>query len=188
MQGIFWAYDGAFQIGTTPRLYNDVLDAVLATPEIKGRALSGFQLARTYALVNVAIADAGIACWREKYRKEQCGRNFFWRPVAGIRNEFTPGFVVERDWLPLGVPQTNTDKVCVTATPDFPAYPSGSCPPCRLLSWCHYLLWRGVHTLDDWEVPLSAPWSTFSSCSVAILEYSTCWLLFAATQGVKSSR
>jgi vanadium chloroperoxidase len=170
MQGIFWAYDGAFKIGTPPRLYNDVLDAVLATPKVKGRPLSGFQLARIYALVNVVIADAGIASWREKYRNERKGRNFFWRPVAGFRNKFTPAFVVEKDWLPLGAPQTNTDKVCATATPDFPAYPSGSCPPCRPLSWFHYLLWRNVHTPYNRGAPVSALLSTFSSISVAGLE------------------
>jgi hypothetical protein len=167
MQGIFWAYDGAFKIGTPPRLYNDVLDAVLSTQEIKDRALSGFQLARIYALVNVAIADAGIACWREKYRKEEgkTGVNFFWRPIAGIRYETTSGFVQEPAWIPLGAPQTNTGKICATATPDFPAYPSGSCPPCRPHGWCQYQLIarRSVHTSDNRGAPVLALWSTFSS-------------------------
>ena len=37
------------------------------------------EAARLLALVNVAMADAGIAIWESKYFYD------FWRPVSGIR-------------------------------------------------------------------------------------------------------
>ena len=42
------------------------------------------KLARMFALVNVAMADAGVAAWESKYFYK------FWRPVPGIR-EADPG-------------------------------------------------------------------------------------------------
>ena len=84
--------------------------------------------ARLLALVNVAMADAGIACWESKYHYK------FWRPVTGIR-ESDPGTgptglgdgnyatQVQPDFVPLGAPASN--NTAPNFTPPFPAYPSG---------------------------------------------------------------
>lgn len=66
--------------------------------------------ARTMALVNVALADAGISCWDAKYKYE------LWRPIDAIRkadSDGNPATVQDSNWTPLLV------------TPPFPAYTSG---------------------------------------------------------------
>jgi hypothetical protein len=125
--GIFWAYDGASKIGTPIRLYNQVMDAAIVSvgkhESMKGAAATvatGYGLARLYAMVNVAMADAAIVAWKEKYEKN------FWRPITGIRAGSSDGFaetVGDATWTPLGAPVTNT--ALTPRTPAFPAYPSG---------------------------------------------------------------
>jgi hypothetical protein len=44
-----------------------------------GTDRNALELARLLALVNVAMADAGIAVWESKYYYQ------YWRPVTGIR-------------------------------------------------------------------------------------------------------
>jgi len=122
--GLFWAYDGAQKIGVSPRLYNQIVK-VIATQ--KNNTLA--QNARLFALVNMALADAGIQCWYSKY--------FYnvWRPVVGIREadqgwgptgqgDGNPETEVDPFWLPLGAPRTNQPGAN-NFTPNFPAYPSG---------------------------------------------------------------
>lgn len=122
--GLFWAYDGARNIGVPPRLYNQVVRAIAQTS-----GSSEEQNAKLFAMVNVAMADAGIQCWHEKYTYN------IWRPVLGIQeadrgwgptglgdgNCNTAG---DPYWLPLGAPRTNQPDAPST-TPSFPAYPSG---------------------------------------------------------------
>jgi hypothetical protein len=123
--GIYWGYDGAVGLGTPPRLYNKIVRKFAVQA-----GCSTSQNARLFALVNVALADAGILAWKEKYTHE------FWRPVLGIREHndatgpeakptgasFAPN--ADTGWLPLGAPASNsTGKK--NFTPDFPAYPSG---------------------------------------------------------------
>lgn len=123
--GIFWAYDSVFKIGTPIRLYNQVMDAAIVSVGMSKRGAAakvatGYGLARLYAMANVAMADAAIAGWKEKYEKN------FWRPVYGIRegdNDTFPGTVGDATWTPLGAPVTNT--ATPPSTPAFPAYPSG---------------------------------------------------------------
>lgn len=121
----FWAYDGTPGLGVPPRLYNQIARA-LAVQE----ALSEVENARLFALVNFAMADAGIACFYAKYAYN------LWRPVLGIResdagtgpsslgdgNASTLG---DATWKPLGAPSSNTDSN--DFTPNFPSYPSGHC-------------------------------------------------------------
>jgi membrane-associated phospholipid phosphatase len=57
--------------------------------------------AETYARVGMAVSDAFVACWHQKFRY------YLLRPVTYVRAQFDP------DWLPLLV------------TPPFPEYPSG---------------------------------------------------------------
>jgi hypothetical protein len=106
---VFWGYDGANNLGVPPRLYNQVARAV-----VRNRNLSRTQLAELFAMINVALADAGIDCWHYKYVHK------LWRPVVALRAEPSE---FDCFWAPLGMPQTNS--VRGTLTPPFPAYPSG---------------------------------------------------------------
>jgi VCPO second helical-bundle domain len=66
--------------------------------------------ARVFALLNMAGADAYIACWEAKYRYHN------WRPITAIRNAAStgnPALVGDPNWEPLLV------------TPAHPEYPSG---------------------------------------------------------------
>ena len=123
--GIYWGYDGASGLGTPPRLYNQIVRRVA-----EARDNSPDDNARLFAFVNVAMADAGILAWDEKYKHD------LWRPVVGIREHdksMGPAATqassnisddCDSSWLPLGAPNTNsTGKKNVT--PPFPAYPSG---------------------------------------------------------------
>ncbi|MCY7390415.1 MAG: phosphatase PAP2 family protein [Leptolyngbyaceae cyanobacterium CAN_BIN12] len=121
--GIYWGYDGAAGLGTPPRLYNQIVRAVAI-----GRNNNSDQNARLFALVNVAMGDAGVLSWDQKYIHD------LWRPVVGVR-EADPSLgatgngnnVLSDDsdpaWLPLGAPNTNSTGK--NFTPPFPAYPSG---------------------------------------------------------------
>ena len=117
--GLFWAYDGAKGIGTPPRLYNQVVVHV-------GRAdgLEEADWVRLLALVNIAMADAGVVAWRAKYLYN------VWRPVLGIHQHpaVEQSGAAERDeeWVPLGAPNSNQPpEGGKDFTPPFPAYPSG---------------------------------------------------------------
>jgi hypothetical protein len=122
--GLFWAYDGAAQLGTPPRFYNQIVRAVAAK---QGNDVS--QNARLFALLNTALADAGILAWEQKYRHD------LWRPVLGIREHdasLGPAAVgadsvsdeSDPEWIPLGAPRSNV-LARNNFTPNFPAYPSG---------------------------------------------------------------
>ena len=121
--GVYWAYDGSFDIGTPPRLYNQIVRQVALA---QGNTVA--ENARLFALVNAAMADAGILAWEQKYAYE------LWRPVLGVREHDpsmgtsgVPGNDLVNDadvgWLPLGAPKSNTTER--NFTPNFPAYPSG---------------------------------------------------------------
>jgi hypothetical protein len=113
--GIFWGCDGSQGISTPPRLYNQIAE-VLAAQEHN----SVVDNARFFALIDLAMADAGIACWNDKYDFN------FWRPVTAIRAGGTDGnaaTVADPTWTPLGAPADNDGGT--NFTPPFPAYPSG---------------------------------------------------------------
>lgn len=122
--GVYWGYDGAAQLGTPPRLYNQIVRRVAVA-----QGNSAADNARLFAFVNVAMADAGILAWDQKYIHD------LWRPVVGIREHDTsmgPGSAqatndISNDcdpaWLPLGGPNSNSNGK--NFTPPFPAYPSG---------------------------------------------------------------
>jgi hypothetical protein len=124
--GIYWAYDGTPSLCAPPRLYNQV---ALAVADQYGPQLSAIELARLLALVNTAMADAGIVIWESKYFYD------VWRPVTGIR-EADPGTGPSGDgdgnpdtegdptFSPLGAPSSNLVGA-MNFTPPFPAYPSG---------------------------------------------------------------
>lgn len=128
LMGTFWAYDGAEEIGTPPRLYNQIAKTVLcgiapSTPE--ERLIFN---TRNLMLINVAMADAAIDAWHYKFDFD------LWRPVLGIRErglglgpQANPAKKIDPAanpfWEPLGAPNSNTLKK--DFTPPFPAYPSG---------------------------------------------------------------
>jgi PAP2 superfamily len=103
----FWAYDGTPALCAPPRLYN----MVARTIALQQKMLTVPKIARLLALVNVAMADAGIASWDTKFFYQ------FWRPVTAIRLDSDPNF------YPLGGQATNTKGP--NFTPPFPAYTSG---------------------------------------------------------------
>jgi hypothetical protein len=121
--GIYWAYDGTPSLCAPPRLYNQI------AVQIAGQRGTGVvELARLLALVNTAMADAGIAIWESKYHYE------FWRPVTGIREadegtgptgagDGNPETTADPTFSPLGAPASNLQGP--NFTPPFPAYPSG---------------------------------------------------------------
>jgi hypothetical protein len=122
--GLYWAYDGTPSLCAPPRLYNQI-----AVQIANQRGTDMVSLARLLALVNTAMADAGIAVWESKYHYE------YWRPVTGIR-ESDPGYgptgaghgnpdtAGDPGFTPLGAPASNV-PAGVNFTPLFPAYPSG---------------------------------------------------------------
>ena len=122
--GIFWAYDGTPSLCAPPRLYNQIATTVART--MRSDAL---ETARLLALVNLAMADAGIAIWESKYYWD------FWRPVTGVREsdpgtgpsgagDGNPDTQGDTEWSPLGAPASNVANG-TDFTPPFPAYPSG---------------------------------------------------------------
>jgi hypothetical protein len=123
LAGIYWAYDGTPSLCAPPRLYNQI--AVTIAEQMRSDAV---ELARLLALVNVAMADAGIAIWESKYAYG------FWRPVTGIREadpgtgpsglgDGNPDTEGDPTFSPLGAPASNLAGP--NFTPPFPAYPSG---------------------------------------------------------------
>jgi membrane-associated phospholipid phosphatase len=104
---LFWA-------GNTPLFWNRI-----ASDLSTQRRLTLSQNARLFALLNVSMADAGIACWDSKYRY------VFWRPITAIRSgdlDNNPATDPDPAWQPF------LDSHPVAAdrgTPAHPEYPSG---------------------------------------------------------------
>ena len=121
--GTFWAYDGTPSLCAPPRLYNQITVQIADQ-----RRFSAIQFARLLALVNVAMADAGMTIWESKYHYD------LWRPIAGIREsdpgtgstglgDGNPDTIGDPNFSPLGAPASNLNGP--NFTPPFPAYPSG---------------------------------------------------------------
>jgi membrane-associated phospholipid phosphatase len=92
---LFWA-DNPVATGTPGFHWISVVNQMIAR-----RGLTAAEAAELYALTSLAIADAFIGCWREKYR------SLVVRPVAYMHRLFDPSFAT------------------VIPTPPFPEYPSG---------------------------------------------------------------
>jgi membrane-associated phospholipid phosphatase len=99
----FWA-DGT-GTATPPGHWNRLAQSVARS---KGMTLA--ENARLFAVLNFALADAGILCWECKYQ------NRLWRPITAIRaaaDDGNPDTDADPDWHPL------------LPTPPFPSYVSG---------------------------------------------------------------
>jgi hypothetical protein len=125
--GIYWGYDGTPGLGVPPRLYNQI---AMTIAHKMGTDTDEVELARLLALVNVAMADVGIAVWESKYYSQYQ----YWRPITGIREadegtgptgagDGNPTTVGDTNFTPLGAPASNL--IGPNFTPPFPAYPSG---------------------------------------------------------------
>jgi len=123
--GIYWAYDGTPSLCAPPRLYNQI---TVHIAEQRGTSSNPVDFARLLALVNVAMADAGIAVWESKYYYQ------YWRPITGIREsdsgtgptgagDGNSATVGDPAFTPLGAPASNL--LGPNFTPPFPSYPSG---------------------------------------------------------------
>jgi hypothetical protein len=121
--GVFWAYDGTPSLCAPPRLYNQITVNIADQ-----RRVRGIEFAHLLALVNVAMADAGMTIWESKYYYD------FWRPITGIREsdpgtgptglgDGNPDTAGDPSFTPLGAPASNLSGP--DFTPPFPAYPSG---------------------------------------------------------------
>jgi hypothetical protein len=96
---LFWA-------GNTALFWNRIAAQLSAE-----RGLTLVENAHLFAVMNVSMADAAIACWDGKYRY------VFWRPITAIRAGITPTDAVP-DWIPWL-------DFFPGGTPAHPEYPSG---------------------------------------------------------------
>ena len=121
--GIFWAYDGTPSLCAPPRLYNQITVTIA-----KQQRTGAIGTARLLALINIAMADSGVAIWESKYFYD------FWRPIGGMREgdegtgptglgDGNPATLGDLTFMPLGAPGSNLNGP--NFTPPFPAYPSG---------------------------------------------------------------
>ena len=104
---LFWA-------GNTPLFWN-----LIASTLSVERHLTFTQNAHLFALLNVTMGDAGIACWDSKYRY------VFWRPITAIRNgdvDNNPATDPDTTWQPF---LDSHPVLADRGTPAHPEYPSG---------------------------------------------------------------
>lgn len=99
----FWSDD--LGSATPPGHWN-----VIARDIVQTRGFSELEIARIFALINVAGADAGITCWETKYFYST------WRPETALR-EITRESNAHA--------QTNPGFIPNMASPAFPSYTSG---------------------------------------------------------------
>jgi len=100
---LFWADGGG--TATPPGHWNRI-----ATDVTLAKQTNLLETARAFALMNIALADAGIASWDAKYHYD------VWRPIDAIRQSDQDGNAAttsESNWIPL------------LKTPPHPAYTSG---------------------------------------------------------------
>lgn len=99
----FWS-DFSYTV-TPPGHWNQIAQNVATN-----RSTSVIEEARLFALLNIAMADAGICVWDAKYLYN------FWRPVTAIQQadmDGNPDTEADPEWMPL------------LNTPAFPEYVSG---------------------------------------------------------------
>ena len=133
-----------FWLGSPVAIWNQPLSQLVAASDFDISTA-----ARTFALVYLAAADAGIACWAGKYQYN------FWRPQPAIRRGDEDGNdLTEADptWTPL------------FATPRHPEYTSGHSSNSSAIATVMQLIFG-----DDPDLPITSTitgvtrqWDTFS--------------------------
>lgn len=138
---LFWA-DNPVATGTPGFHWISVVNLMVAR-----RKLSADAAVELYALTSLAIADAFIGCWREKYRSNVV------RPVTWVRRVLDSTF------------QT------VIPTPPFPEYPSGhSVQSGAAVHVLISLLGDSIAYIDSTQVDIGQPPRRFESFSAARTE------------------
>lgn len=118
-KGFYWAYDGTALLCAPPRMYNMMATSVALNEHPISEVA---EMARYLALINVILADCGIAAWTAKFKHHLA------RPVTWIRLHDSDKVIdttANKDWTPLGAPVDNATPSSANLTPPFPAYPSG---------------------------------------------------------------
>jgi membrane-associated phospholipid phosphatase len=118
--------------------------------------LSLIRKARVFALLNIAMADAAIACWDAKYRYQ------FWRPITAISLadvDGNPDTDVDFSWTPL-----------LGVTPSHPEYVSGhsTVSAAGAVVLAHFFGDNTAFAIDSERIPGAL--RSFSSFSQAVLE------------------
>jgi len=135
---LFWA-DNPVATGTPGFHWISVVNQMVAR-----RHLSADAAAELYTLTSLAIADAFIGCWKEKYR------SLVVRPVAYAQRVFDPKFTT------------------LFATPPFPEYPSGHS---TLSGAAAFILVRAlgdtIPFVDSTQVDIGQPPRPFASFTAA---------------------
>ena len=138
---LFWA-DNPVATGTPGFHWISVVNLMVVR-----RALSADAAVELYALTSLAIADAFIGCWREKYRSNVV------RPVSWVRRTVDSTY------------QT------VIPTPPFPEYPSGhSVQSGAAVQILISLLGDTISYIDSTQVDIGQPPRQFASFSGARTE------------------
>ena len=137
----FWA-DNPVATGTPGFHWISVVNQM-----IPARGLTADQAAEAYMLTSVAIADAFIGCWREKYR------SMVVRPVTYVHRVF------DAKWTTL------------FGTPPFPEYPSGhSALSGAAVGVLVHLLGDSTAFTDSTQVDIGVPSRSFRNFSHALDE------------------
>jgi len=135
---LFWA-DNPVATGTPGFHWISVVNQMIAR-----RNLTAPQAAELFALTSVAIADAFIGCWKEKYR------SMVVRPVAYMQRVFDSSFTT------------------VIPTPPFPEYPSGhSVQSAAALQVLKALVGDTVAFSDSTQVDVGQPPRAFANFTAA---------------------
>lgn len=140
---LWWA-DGAGSTPTPPGHWVGICTSIAAQ-----RKLNLGEAAAMFAKVNIAMADAFISCWNEKYAFNLL------RPVSYIRT-YIPG---QSTWTPL------------LSTPPFPEYPSGhSVSSGAAAEMLTKIFGKKVSFIDSANISLGLSPRTFSSFEAAANE------------------
>jgi membrane-associated phospholipid phosphatase len=135
---LFWA-DNPVATGTPGFHWISVVNQMIAR-----RNLTAPQAAELYALTSIAIADAFIGCWKEKYR------SLVVRPVTFMQRVFDKDFTT------------------VIPTPPFPEYPSGhSVQSAAAVQVLKALVGDTVAFSDSTQVDVGQPPRAFASFTAA---------------------
>lgn len=138
---LFWA-DNPVATGTPGFHWISVVNLMVAR-----RKLSADAAVELYAMTSLAIADAFIGCWREKFRSNVV------RPVSYVQRVFDPKF------------QT------VIPTPPFPEYPSGhSVQSAAAVEVLVGLLGDTISYIDSTQIDIGHPPRPFASFTAARTE------------------
>ncbi len=138
---LFWA-DNPVATGTPAFHWISVANQMVAR-----RGLSADAAVELYTLTSVAIADAFIGCWREKYR------SYVVRPVTYVQRVWDPKYVT------------------VFATPPFPEYSSGhSVISGAAVEVLRKTLGDTLAFVDSTQVDIGQPPRPFASFTAALNE------------------